>query len=63
MWFECAMRVCSLLQLDTVEGIVFRLLPLKFSSSSSSSLLSLLKTHKHETITAGLKREKLTLNL
>lgn len=44
IWFECAMRVCSLLQLDTVEGIVFSLFPLKFSSSSSSSLLSLLET-------------------
>lgn len=44
MWLECAMRVCSLLQLDTVEGIVFSLLPLRFSSSSSSSLLNLLKT-------------------
>lgn len=38
------MSVCSLLQLDTVDGIVFSLLPLKFSSSSSSSLLSLLET-------------------
>lgn len=46
MWLECAMRVCSLLQLDTVEGMVFSLLPLRLSSSSCSSLLNLLKTHK-----------------
>lgn len=45
MWLECAMSVCSLLQLDTVDGIVFSLLPLRFSSSSCSSLLSLLKKH------------------
>lgn len=37
------MSVCSLLQLDTVDGIVFSLLPLRFSSSSCSSLLSLLE--------------------
>lgn len=41
------MSVCSLLQLDTVDGIVFNLLPLRFSSSSSSSLLSLLQTNKN----------------
>lgn len=44
MWLECEMRVWSLLQLDTVEGTVFSLFPLTFSSSSSSSLLSLLTT-------------------
>lgn len=42
IWLECAIRVCSLLQLDTVEGIVFSLLPLRLSSSNNSSLLSLL---------------------
>lgn len=47
------MRVCSLLQLDTVEGIVLSLLPLRLSSSSSSSLLSLLKTHKHDSENAS----------
>lgn len=54
MWLECAMSVCSLLQLDTVDGIVFSLLPLRFSSSSCSSLLNLLKNtqkdkHKSDT--------------
>lgn len=43
MLLECAIRVCSLLQLDTVEGMAFNLLPLRFSSSRCSNLLSLLK--------------------
>lgn len=56
------MSVCSLLQLDTVEGMVFSLLPLRFSSSSCSSLLSLLMKHKrrlwtlHYTLEIGSNR-------
>lgn len=57
MWLECAMRVWSLLQLDTVEGTVFSLLPLRFTSSSSSSLLNLLKTKKQTVNPVTLQRK------
>lgn len=40
---ECAISVWSSLQFAIVVGIVFSLLPLRFSSSKCSSLLSLLK--------------------
>lgn len=46
MRLECAMSVWSLLQLDTVEGMALSLFPLRFSSSSCSSLLSLLQQHQ-----------------
>lgn len=48
------MSVWSLLQLDTVEGMVFSLFPLRFSSSSCSSLLSLLEEHQDITVLTGM---------
>lgn len=47
---ECAISVWSSLQFATVVGIVFSLLPLRFSSSKCSSLLSLLKGKQKNTI-------------
>lgn len=51
---ECAISVWSSLQFATVVGIVFSLLPLRFSSSKCSSLLSLLKGEKKKNTTSYL---------
>lgn len=59
-WLECAISVCSLLQLDTVDGIVFSLLPLRFNSSSCSSLLSLLRTHRNNAYVGTYETPTLT---